>query len=255
MIKLPTEKIKSERINPKTIVIFGNYKTGKSTLLSQLNNCLIIDLEGGTDFMESLKIDVISEARQNKITPFQALMDIMKSIKQANTEKGGYVYKYIALDTLTALEDIAVEYAGMLYRNTPMGKNWQGDNVLDLPQGTGYYYLRNAIIDILNKFETLCDTLIMTGHLKDKLVESNGQEMNIRGLSLSGKTPAIIGAHVDAIAYLYRKDNQNILNFKPSEAITIGTRVKHLNEQEIVIGESNEAGELTTYWEKVFKNN
>ena len=55
-ISLPTSKIKAARKSPKNFVLYGQPKVGKTTALSQLDNCLIIDLEDGTDMLDALKI-------------------------------------------------------------------------------------------------------------------------------------------------------------------------------------------------------
>ena len=44
-MKLPTEKVKASRKSPKNMIIYGAPKIGKTTVLSQLDNCLIIDLD------------------------------------------------------------------------------------------------------------------------------------------------------------------------------------------------------------------
>ena len=38
------------------LIIFGKPKAGKTTLASKLDNNLIIDLEGGSEFLEALAI-------------------------------------------------------------------------------------------------------------------------------------------------------------------------------------------------------
>ena len=43
----------------------------------------------------------------------------------------------ITIDTVSALEDISLELANKLYKNTPMGRNWIGDDVTKLPNGAG----------------------------------------------------------------------------------------------------------------------
>jgi stage III sporulation protein SpoIIIAA len=40
---LPTVKVPAVCLSPKSLIIFSKPKVGKTTLLSQLNNCLIID--------------------------------------------------------------------------------------------------------------------------------------------------------------------------------------------------------------------
>jgi len=123
-IVLPTKKVKAERQNPKRIVIYSKPKTGKTTAYAGLEDNLIIDLENGTEFVEALKV---------KVNNLQELLDTGKAIKAA-----GNPYKFITIDTVTALEDMIMPLAVKLYRGTSMGKNYDGDNVTTLPNGAGY---------------------------------------------------------------------------------------------------------------------
>tara|TARA_R110002050_G_C8915055_1_gene511050 strand:- start:59 stop:826 length:768 start_codon:yes stop_codon:yes gene_type:complete len=253
MFELPNEKVKAGRVNPKTMVIYGKPKTGKTTILSELDNCLIIDLESGSEFVDALKINVKALATKEEVEPIVILKQVINKIKEANKEKGGFVYNYIALDTVTALEDIVLGLAGKLYRKTSMGRNWTGEDVRDLPQGAGYRYTRMALQMVLNELEELCDTFIIIGHLKDKLVEKDGKEMPERGLDLTGKSSSILCSQVDAIGYIYRDDNETIINFQPSESLTAGARSIHLKGQKIVVAVSDEGtGDLTIDWTKIF---
>lgn len=251
-INLPTSKVEAGRVNPKTMVIFGKPKTGKTTILSELDNCLIIDLESGSDFVDALKYDVKAKAKEEDVEPIIILKNLINTIKKANKEKGGYVYQYIALDTVTALEDVVLVLAGQLYKKTSMGKNWDGTDVRDLAQGAGYRYTRMALQIVLNELESLCDTFIIIGHLKDKLVEVNGKEMPERGLDLTGKSASILCSQVDAIGYIYRDDNETIINFEPSESLIAGARSKHLKGQKITVATSDEDDNVTVDWTKIF---
>ena len=115
--------------------------------------------------------------------------------------KAGKPYKYIAVDTVTALEEMCLSYAKQLYIDTPMGKNFNGDSVLKLPNGAGYLYLREAFFKILDYVETLVPddgSLILLGHLKDKMLETNGKEVSAVDLDLSGKIKSIVCAKADA---------------------------------------------------------
>lgn len=253
MVKLPTEATEATRVNPKRIILFSQPKTGKSEALSRLENNLILDLEDGSGFIGGLKLNVLDIASKEKISPLQALKMVIDSIRESNTNKGGYTYKYISIDTVSALEEnYAVELALNLYKNTPVGRNFQGTDVRTLPNGAGWGYLRTAVQIILTQIEQLCDTLIIAGHTKDKVIEQEGKEMSSKGLDLAGKLANIVCAESDAIAYLYRKDNKTIANFKPSESLTVGARPLHLKNQEIILLESNENGELIANWDKIF---
>jgi hypothetical protein len=240
MIQLPTQKIAPVRANPKRMVIYSKPKAGKTSALALLDNCLILDFENGSDYVEALKLKV----------------DSLATLKAVGQEivKAGKPYKYIAVDTVTALEEMCLSYAKTLYMETPMGKNFNGDSVLKLPNGAGYLYLREAFFKILDYIETLVPedgSLILLGHLKDKMLETNGKEVSAVDLDLSGKIKSIVCAKADAIGLLSRKADKVTLNFKTSEEVTCGARPDHLKNQEITLTEMVD-GKLTGNWDKVF---
>lgn len=243
MIELPTQKVVSVRTDPKRIVIYSKPKAGKTTALSLLNNCLILDFENGSDYVDALKL---------KVDNLSTLKAIGQEIIKANKP-----YKYIAVDTVTSLEEMCLSYAKQLYQNTPMGKNFDGDSVLKLPNGGGYLYLREAFFKILDYIESLVPddgSIILLGHLKDKLIETNGKEVSAVDLDLSGKIKSIVCAKADAIGLLSRKGDKVILNFKTSEEVTCGARPAHLKNKELVLTEIID-GELIEHWNDVFINN
>ncbi len=208
--------------------------------MALLDNCLILDFENGSDYVEAMKLKVDSLA---------TLKAIGQEIIKANKP-----YKYIAVDTVTALEEMCIGYAKTLYQDTPMGKNFAGDNVLKLPNGAGYMYLREAFFKILDYIETLIPndgSLILLGHLKDKMLETNGKEVSAVDLDLSGKIKSIVCAKADAIALLSRKGDKVSLNFKTSEEVTCGARPDHLKNQEIILTELVD-NNLKGNWDKIF---
>jgi hypothetical protein len=236
-IVLPTKKVKAERVNPKRIVIYSKPKTGKTTAYAGLEDNLILDLENGTEYVEALKV---------KITNLQELLEAGKAIKEA-----GKPYKFITVDTVTALEEMIMPLAVKLYRATPMGKNFDGDTVITLPNGAGYLYIRQAFFQVLDFIDTLAPTIILSGHIKDKQVDDKGEMVMSANIDLTGKIKTLICANADAIGYMYRKGNKTILSFKTNEEVTCGARPEHLRNEEIVVTELID-GELKTSWEKVF---
>jgi hypothetical protein len=237
-IILPTKKVKVERFNPKRLIIYSKPKTGKTTAFAGLEDNLILDLENGADYVEALKI---------KINSLQDLLDAGKAIKEA-----GCPYKYVTVDTVTALEDMIGPLAVKLYKQTSMGSKYDGTNVLTLPNGAGYLYLRQAFFQVLDFIDTLAPNIILSGHIKDKQVDDKGEMVMSANIDLTGKIKSLICANADAIGYMFRKGNQTILSFKTSEEVTCGARPEHLRNQEIVISEIVD-GKITTYWDKVYK--
>mgnify|MGYP003546087757 CR=1 FL=1 len=108
------------------------------------------------------------------------------------------------------------------------------------------------VLTIFQNIHKCFDTLIILAHLKDKLLEKEGKEMTERGIDLIGKSAAILSANVDAIGYMYREDNKTLVNFKPSESVTCGSRCDHLKDAKITLIESDKDGNLTINWDKIF---
>ena len=252
-IVLPTQKVSASEVSPKNLIIFAKPKVGKTSLLAELPDCLMLDLEDGSDYVDALKM---------KANSVDEIKEIGKAIKEA-----GYPYKYIAVDTITALENICLPYAETLYSRTPMGKHWfkQLPNgkldptsgkamygvITALPNGGGWMYQREAMTKVIEFIKTLAPRVILVGHVRESLLEKNGSEFNSSDLDLTGKIKRIISSQSDAIGYLYRKGNKNILSFKTTDEISCGARPMHLKNAEIEIS-SFDDGKLTTSWEKVY---
>ena len=217
-MELPTKKVKASRKSPKNMIIYGAPKIGKTTVLSQLDNCLIIDLEDGSDMVDALKV------KAHNLKDLQAIGSAI--IKE------GKPYKYIAIDTISKLEEWCESYAKQIYMRTPMGKNFEKNNpgasVLSLPNGAGYLYLRMAYKEWIDKLNKLADHVILVGHLKDKMLEKKGKEVAVKDLDLTGKIKQITCTNSDAIGYIYREGENTMISFDSLDDIAAGTRCAHL---------------------------
>lgn len=244
MIVLPTNKVPAISTNPRFLIIYSRPKVGKTSALAQLENNLIIDLEGGSNFIDALAV----QART--VTD---LGEIAQAIRAKNKEVGYNFYKHISIDNATRLEEICLSYAATLYRQSPIGKNWKGDDVRTLPNGSGYHYLRQAVRKVIDMFKELCDEFILVGHVKDVLIENNGEELSEMALDLVGKLSAIICGEADAVGLMYRKGNETHISFKGGDGTIKEARAPHLRGQDIIIATGNDDGTITTYWDKVYK--
>lgn len=252
-IVLPKKKSEALHKSPKNLIIFSKPKVGKTSLLAQLDDCLILDLEKGSDYVDAMKMSVSS-------------VEEIKAIGE-QIKKEDYPYKYIALDTITALEEMCVPYAEKIYSKTSMGKNWfkttsdgslAADSgkaiygtILNMPNGAGYPYLRDAFTRVIEYVKTLAPRVILVGHIKDVLLEKAGGDFNSLDLDLTGKLKRITTSQSDAIGYLYRKGNKNILSFKTTDEVSCGARPEHLRNQEIEISEIVD-GKINCNWNKVY---
>ena len=243
MLTLPIKKNEPKVSNIRFLVLYGKPKSGKTTLLSNLDQCLIIDLEGGSEFLEALSIQARSVAD---------LGEIAQAIKAKIAELGKKPYKRIAIDNATRLEEICLPYAATLYRQLPTAKKWEGTDVRTLPNGAGYLYLREAVKKVINMFKELCDQFILIGHTKDKIINKEGEELTEMAIDLVGKLGDIVCGEADAVGYVYRKKNQTIISFEGGDNSIIEARAKHLRGKKIVIAESNDDNDVTVDWDKIY---
>lgn len=245
MITLPTQKVPATSTNPQYLVLYGLPKAGKTSVVAQLENNLIVDLEGGSKFIDALAV----QART-----INDLGEIAQAIRAKNEEVGHNFYKHITIDNATRLEDICMSYACTLYRQTELGKKWKGTDVTTLARGAGYKYLRDAVKKVIDMFKDLCDEFILIGHVKDSLTDKEGQEINVKEIDLVGKLGKIICGMADAVGYVYRKDNETHISFKSGGDGTImEARARHIAGKDIIIATGNEDGSITTYWDRVYK--
>lgn len=243
MIVLPKEKIKAKVQNPRFLILFGKPKAGKTTLVSKLENNLIVDLEGGSEFLDALAV----QARSVK-----DLGEIANTIKEEINTSGNKPYKYITIDNASRLEEIALPYAVQLYKATPMGKSYQGTDVRTLPNGSGYLYLQQAVRKIIDMFRDLCDNFILIGHLKDKMINKDGEELSEMSLDLVGKLANIICGEADAVGYVYRKKNETHISFEGGDNSVREARAPHLRGKNIVIAESDDSNNIDVYWDRIY---
>lgn len=94
-------------------------------MVSELEDNLIIDLEGGSEYMNALSIQARS---------VEDLGEIANAITAKIKETAKKPYKYITIDSATVLEEISKPLALKLYQQTPMGKLYK-DDILKLPNG------------------------------------------------------------------------------------------------------------------------
>jgi hypothetical protein len=279
MIKLPTEKrTQALRKNPKRLIIYGKPKCGKTTIVGQLDDTLILNMEkGGTDHLNNImSTNVIGLTPPKESAEARAarheradyyLSEVITEIRRIKKDTGSYPYQRVVVDTVTQLEEWCEDYATMKYMQSVQGKSFnrvdgkkggavlpknQWESVLTLPQGAGYLWLRLAFADWLSMIDDLAPDIILIAHLKDKLVNKSGKEMTSADLYLTGRIAQIVSASSDAIGYVYRKKNKTYINFKSTDD-TCGSRCAHLKGQEICIMEEDaDFNIISTHWDDIY---
>lgn len=249
-ISLPTQKIAAVTQDPKNLILFGAPKVGKTTILSTLENCLILDFEEGSDYVDALKL---------KVDSITKLKEICMEIKKANCP-----YKFIALDTITALVDfvrpIAIkdflateEGAKHLAKLQIAGKTEKDINLFNLPFGKGYILIKDAINKVIKLVSQVTDHVIIVGHVKLSAVDGGDESDVSKNLDLPGQSKRSLAADSDAIGFVYRDEDSNLcINFS-SDGVECGARPKHLANKRIIVAEMNqETGEFTSHWERIY---
>jgi hypothetical protein len=126
------------------------------------------------------------------------------------------------------------------------------DTVHSIGDGYGYRYSREEMVTWYNAAINTGKIVILLAHIRDKFIESkSGDIVEAIDLNLTGKVKSIYSSRVDAIAHMKRIGNKATLEFESLGSVIAGSRYSYLKGS-IVISESNDNGELTTYWERIF---
>jgi hypothetical protein len=210
MIELPTAPVPIDSVNPGMLVLYGQSKIGKTTMLSQLEDCLIIDTEKGTKYVEGLKVQANS---------LKDLKEILSSLKASE-----HRYKYIAIDTIDKISEWTDAHTCATNGVQTIG---------DLEFGKGYSISRNLVLKILENFEEMTDCLIVVGHRKRTIIGDTSVEVKTSSLDLTGRLRGQLMSKADAIGYVYRNDGKLMISFVPSEEVECGGRCEHLKGKDI----------------------
>lgn len=197
-------------------------------------------MEKGSRYISGLKIQANSLAE---------IKEIVKEIKKANCP-----YKYITIDTVTALEEMCKPLAIQLYQKSPMFSDKYADvtEPSQLPNGCGWSFWRASIEMVIELIASVTKNLIICGHVKDTKLDENTSG-SVRDLDLSGKLKRILSAKSDAIGFVYRTDDGDLaIQFGTDGEVLTGARPAHLACKDIVVASRNEDGTFTSHWDRIF---
>ena len=210
---LKKEKRKVISHNPRTLLLYGAPKVGKTTMLSGLDDCLIIDTEKGSRMIEGYIEEVNSR---------DELIDTLIEIKESKDIS----YKYIAIDTIDKIAEWAEKR---------VCEEEAVSSIADLAFGKGYGLVREKVTKTVSAFNEVADHLIIIGHRKVAYAVTEGNPIVIpESLDLTGKLKNVIMSSCDAIGYVYRNEKEELMvSFKANEAIEAGSRCSHLKGKEV----------------------
>lgn len=247
--------------NLHSCILYGLPKCGKTTILSQLKGCLIIDTEEGSD-----KISGLIKKVPSNLGPVSKMQWLDRFADELI--KAGKPYDYVALDTFSEINDWA-EWSGTYrYCNSIMGKSFNREldafgkpikggpllppnddnyeSVHNLAEGYGYRWSREDTMRMFEKYLRVAKKCVFyVCHVEDKYIAAKETVDAVipKQLALTGKLRNILPRKVDAIGYIYNEDGIIKVNFTGNEERVGGNRCKHLQGYNDVLD-----------WDKIFLN-
>jgi hypothetical protein len=246
----------------RSCILYGLPKCGKTTIMATLPNCHIIDTENGSDKVQGLIKKVPTDRG-----PVGKMQWLEKYADELAKHKP---FDYIAIDTMTEVNEWS-EWSGTFrYMNSTMGRSFNREKGYDgspikggtmlkpteidyesvhtLAEGYGYRWSREdtlRVFDKLMKCAKKCVFFIC--HVEDKYVGGGDTRIKLKAevapkqLSLTGKIKDILPRKVDAVGYVYNEDGVIKVNFTGSEERVGGNRCPHLRGYNDVVD-----------WKKIF---
>ena len=192
--------------------MYGAPKVGKTTALSQLDDCLILDTEGGANMIEGYVESVNNRE------------ELIKVLKEA---QDGHEYKYVAIDTIDKIATWA-ENAVCAEENVSA--------VQDLAFGKGFGMVREKVLNTVKILKEIFPHVIIIGHRKwARAVLDSKAIVEPESLDLTGKLKNMLMADCDAIGYVYRDEEKGnlMVTFQSNDALEAGSRSPHLKGKEL----------------------
>ena len=241
---IPDGPVPASRQNPQMALFFGQPKVGKTHSVAALPDTLILELEpGGADHFAARKLDVPGMG-----TLLQVLADLTQRRKA-----GRPAAKRLVIDTIDVVEEWCDPAALSEYKASTLGKTFEGTSIVELPQGAGYFRLREKMGEMLWAFTQAADEVILLAHVRDRVLTKVSGEVLAQDINLTGKIRNIVCSRSSAVGYM-RRDfaGQLVLTFKTSDAVNCGSRCAHLRGRDFVIGKLVADGQPVFDWSSVY---
>lgn len=218
------EKKKTGMITDGLIILAGDEKSGKSSLLGSFPDSFNLEIDkGGADRIAGRFHDIDN------------LATFRKAFKWAMKEPS---IKTVGIDTLTGLLDFFEEEVANAHGLSSITERKPGVDGYEL---WGEYNEKiEALVSYIKESNKL---VVMTAHLKPPVIDNNGNITAPAALDCYPKAGRIIGTKADVIGQCYKKQlaqgAEYYLTFKGSVAGKLGSRVDELNDREIKLPKNN----------------
>jgi hypothetical protein len=132
----------TKRILPPRITIYGPEKVGKTTLLSQIPNALIVDIEGGSGAVTAAR--VMRDPEKGTLTTYESFLEVIDAL-----ETQPHTFEALGIDSADWLENLVFNAAA---------KQHNKRTVADVDYAVGYVTAENMFRDLLRRLDGLRDS-------------------------------------------------------------------------------------------------
>lgn len=191
--------------------IYGGYKTGKTTMATQMDKCLLLAFEQGYNALPGVMAQ--------DVTTWGEMKQIYRELKKPEVKE---FYKAIVVDTIDVAADKCKKYICQQNSIEELG---------DLGYGKGWSKFKDEFNEVFRGLTQMGYAVFFIGHDKEAK-DDNGNVTNIRP-ALSNSTREVIGGMADIYGYAKQVGtNQNsvLVLRDPTGFIECGCRFKYVPE-------------------------
>ncbi len=176
MVNLPVEKSKiNNDFKSQKFLMLGSAGIGKSCFWSQEPKALYLEIESGLNALEVFKIP---------IRTWNDLRETYTALK-ISADSGKFPYDLIVIDTVDRLIDLAQEE--VVNRGKDFYKKIEINVISDLPQGAGWYKLKEMVMGFFNKLELIPCAIACIAHSDIKRIKEPTLEFDKNTISVGGQ--------------------------------------------------------------------
>ena len=188
--------------------IYGAYKTGKTTLATQMDGALLLAFEQG--------YNALPNVRPQPVTTWGEMKQIYRELKKPEVKA---FYKAVVVDTVDVAADMCKKYICQQNSIEELG---------DLGYGKGWTKFKDEFNEIFRGLTQLGYAVFFIGHDKEAK-DNNGNITNIRP-ALSNSTREVIAGMADIYGYAKQNGSENsILVLRDKTGfIECGCRFKYI---------------------------
>ena len=215
LLELQPHKV-SRDLSGYITYIYGAPKTGKTTLATQMDGCLLLAFEQGYNALPG----VIAQ----DITSWGEMKQVFRELKKPEVHQ---TFKAVIVDTIDEAAAKCKKYICSQNGIEDLG---------DLGYGKGWTKFKEEFNDVFRGLTQLGYAVFFIGHHKEVTLTdpaTNAERMIIRP-SLSNSTREVISGMADIYGYAHqlRKDEMSVLTLRdPSGSIECGCRFKYIPNQ------------------------